>query len=192
MMARSIAERADVLPRLAEVFRGHGYDGATLALISGATGRGKGSLYNFFPGGKEQMAIEVLDSIDRWFVDNIYAPLRTSTDPAKGIVDMFVAVDDYFRSGQRVCLVGAVALGASRDLFDEKVKTYFAAWIDAVAAALPRLGDDRTTARQKAEQAVLEIQGALVLTRALDDIKVFARALADSRKRLMNIPGYVA
>ena len=45
----------------------------------------------------------------------------------------------------------------------------------------------RTAARQKAEQAVLEIQGALVLTRALDDINVFSRALADSRKRLMNI-----
>src|SRR5260370_7496366 len=140
MMARSIAERADALPQLAEVFRAHGYEGATLALISDATGLGKGSLYNFFPGGKEQMAMEVLDSIDRWFVDNIYKPLRTSTDPAKGISDMFAAVDDYFRSGQRVCLVGAVALGASRDLFDDKVKTYFAGWIDALSPPLRRPG----------------------------------------------------
>src|SRR5260370_32105063 len=133
------------------------------------------------------MAMEVLTSIDRWFADNIYTPLRTSTDPAKGIVDMFVAVDDYFRSGQRACLVGAVALGASRDLFDERVKTYFAGWIDALAAALRRLGDDRTTARQKAEQAVLEIQGALVLTTAPDDIKMFFRSLADSPKRMLTI-----
>ena len=81
--------------------------------------------------------MEVLTSIDRWFADNIYTPLRTSTDPAKGIADMFAAVDDYFRSGQRVCLVGAVAvLGASRDLFDDKVKTYFAGWIDAPAAGV--------------------------------------------------------
>jgi TetR/AcrR family transcriptional repressor of lmrAB and yxaGH operons len=186
-MARSIAERADVLPQLAEVFRAHGYEGATLGLISEATGLGKGSLYNFFPRGKEQMAMEVLTSIDRWFVENIYTPLRTSADPAKGIAEMFTAVDDYFLSGQRVCLVGAVALGASRDLFDEKVKTYFSGWIDALAAALRRLGDDRTVARQKAEQAVLEIQGALVLTRALGDVKVFSRALADSRKRVMSI-----
>jgi len=68
-----------------------------------------------------------------------------------------------------------------------RVERFDDGWIDALAAALRRLGDDRTTARQKAEQAVLEIQGALVLTRALDDIKVFSRALADSRKRLMNI-----
>ena len=185
-MVRSIAERADVLPQLAEVFRAHGYEGATLALISDATGLGKGSLYNFFPGGKEQMAMEVLDSIDRWFVDNIYKPLRTSTDPAKGISDMFAAVDDYFRSGQRVCLVGAVAVGAARDLFDDKGQNLFRR-LDrcAPAAALRRLGDDRTTARQKAEQAELDIQGELLLTRALDDINVFSRARADSRKRLM-------
>jgi TetR/AcrR family transcriptional regulator, lmrAB and yxaGH operons repressor len=184
-MARSIAERDDVLPQLAEVFRAHGYEGATLTLISEATGLGKGSLYNFFPGGKEQMAIEVLASIDRWFVDNIYTPLRTSVDPGRGIDDMFAAVDDYFRSGQRVCLVGVVALGAARDLFGDRIKTYFVGWIDALAMALRQLGDDRTAARRKAEQAVLEIQGALVLTRALDDTKVFSRALAESRRRLV-------
>ena len=185
-MARSVAERADVLPLLAEVFRAHGYEGATLSLISDATGLGKGSLYNFFPGGKEQMALEVLTSIDRWFVDNIYDPLRTSSDSAQGIADMFAAVDAYFRSGQRVCLVGVVALGASRDLFGDKVKTYFVGWIDALAAALRLLGDDRTVARHKAEQAVLDIQGALVLTRALDDVKVFSRALVASQRRLLD------
>src|SRR5258708_26088774 len=105
MVARSVAERADVLPRLAEVVRAHGYEGATLALISDATGLGKGSLYNFFPGGKEQMAMEVLTSIDRRFVDNIYKPLRTSTDPAKGIADIFAPVNDYFLSGPRVFFV---------------------------------------------------------------------------------------
>src|SRR5258706_11044367 len=143
MMARSIAERADVLPQLAEVFRAHGYEGATLALISDATGLGKGSLYNFFPGGKEQMAIEVLTSIDQWFVDNIYKPLRTSTDPAKGISDMFAAVDDYFPSGERGCLVGAVAPRASRSLFQHRGKTYLCGWVDSLATALRRPGAAR-------------------------------------------------
>jgi AcrR family transcriptional regulator len=176
--------RGDTLASLAEVFRAHGYEGATLALISEATGLGKGSLYNFFPGGKEQMANEVLASIDRWFVDKIYSPLRTASDPVQGIADMYAATDDYFRSGQRVCLVGVVALGASRDLFGEKVKVYFAGWVDALAASLRRYGDDKTAARRKAEHAVLEIQGALVLARAFDDAKVFSRALKESERRL--------
>jgi AcrR family transcriptional regulator len=191
-MAKADAARGDILASLAEVFRAHGYEGTTLALISDATGLGKGSLYNFFPGGKEQMADEVLASIDRWFVDKIYTPLRTAPDPVKGIAAMYAATDDYFRSGQRVCLVGVVALGASRDLFGEKVKDYFAGWVDALAAALRRSGDDKAEARRKSEHAVLEIQGALVLARAFDDTKVFSRALKESERRLIEkflIPG---
>jgi AcrR family transcriptional regulator len=184
-MAKTEDARGDILASLAEVFRAHGYEGATLALISEATGLGKGSLYNFFPGGKEQMAAEVLASIERWFVDNIYTPLRTSPDPAKGIAEMYAATDDYFRSGQRVCLVGVVALGASRDIFGAKVKTYFVGWVEALATALRRLGDDKGAARRKAEHAVLEIQGALVIARALGDPRVFSRALAESEKRLL-------
>ncbi|CAN5321103.1 TetR/AcrR family transcriptional regulator [soil metagenome] len=178
------AARENILAALSEVFRAYGYEGATLALISDATGLGKGSLYNFFPRGKEQMADEVLTSIERWFVDRIYTPLRNAPDPAKGIAAMYAATDAYFRSGQRVCLVGVVALGASRDIFGEKVKTYFIGWVDALAAALRRLGDDKAEARRKAEHAVLEIQGALVIARALDDPKVFSRALKESESRL--------
>lgn len=184
-MVTTGAARGDILASLAEVFRAHGYEGATLALISDATGLGKGSLYNFFAGGKEQMADEVLASIDRWFVDNIYKPLRTSPDPVQGIAQMYAATDAYFRSGQRVCLVGVVALGASRDIFAAKVKTYFVGWVDALAAALRRHGHDKGIARRKAEHAVLEIQGALVIARAFDDPKVFSRALRESERRLL-------
>jgi AcrR family transcriptional regulator len=184
-MAKAVTERAELLMQLAEVFRAHGYEGATLALISQATGLGKGSLYNYFPRGKEQMATEVLAAIDQWFVDHIYKPLRATSDPAKGIAEMFAAVDNYFRSGQRVCLVSVIALGASRDIFSEKVKIYFAGWVDALAAALRRLGDDKALARRKAEQAVLEIQGGLVLARAFDDPRVFSRAIDESERRLM-------
>jgi AcrR family transcriptional regulator len=183
-MVKVIAERADVIPLLAEVFRTHGYEGASLSLISQATGLGKGSLYNFFPGGKEEMAREVLAAVDGWFTTQIYTPLRRADDPDAAIAAMFAAVDAYFRAGGRVCLVGAMALDATRDLFAKAIRGYFAGWIDALAAALRRRGDGRADARRMAEQTVLEIQGALVLTRALDDRNVFARALAQSRQRL--------
>ena len=86
---------------LGEVFRAHGYEGATLALITQATGLGKGSLYHFFPGGKQQMAAEVLDEIDRWFEVNIFAPLRQTDAPEPAVAAMIRAVEDYFRSGHQ-------------------------------------------------------------------------------------------
>ena len=175
----------DLLSALGEVFRAHGYEGASLALISEATGLGKGSLYHFFPGGKEQMAAEVLASIDAWFVTEIYRPLRKASDPRRGIADMCGGIDAYFRSGRRVCLIGVVALGNARDLFAGRVKEYFVAWVEALAAALRKLGHSSTAARHLAEQAVLEIQGALVLARAVNDPKVFSRALMRSQERLL-------
>ena len=111
-MPRTIGERGDTIPALAEVFRTHGFDGASLSLIGAATGLGKGSLYNFFPGGKEEMAQAVLDEIDGWFRREVFTPLREAAEPRQGIRAMFQVVDRYFHSGRRVCLIGAFALGA--------------------------------------------------------------------------------
>ncbi|MGP9813395.1 TetR/AcrR family transcriptional regulator [Rhodopseudomonas sp. NSM] len=180
-----MTDRAALLPLLGEVFRAHGYEGASLALISQATGLGKGSLYHFFPGGKKQMADEVLAEIDGWFETNIFAPLRDTDDPHAAIAAMLAGVDDYFRSGARVCLVGVIALGHARDDFAAPVNDYFARWQDALATALRRAGLSAPLARKRAEDAVLTIQGALVLARARDDAKVFTRALAELKVRLL-------
>ena len=51
-----MTERAAAVPALAEAFREHGFEGASVTALCAATGLGKGSLYNFFPGGKEEMA----------------------------------------------------------------------------------------------------------------------------------------
>jgi AcrR family transcriptional regulator len=184
-MAKPVSDRAELLPLLGEVFRAHGYEGATLALITAATGLGKGSLYHFFPGGKQQMAAEVLAEIDRWFEVNIFAPLRASDDPDSAVAAMINNVDGYFRSGRRVCLVGVIALGASRDSFGAEVHDYFARWHDALAGVLKRSGLDTSAARRRSEDALLTIQGALVLARARDDVKIFGRAMAQLRARLL-------
>lgn len=181
---RKTTDRSATLPLLAEVFRSHGYDGASLALISAQTGLGKGSLYNFFPGGKEEMAAAVLADIDRWFKTNIFTPLRAGADPHGAIAETLAAVESYFHSGRRVCLVGALALGDSRDRFAAAVRNYFMAWTEALASALARTGLPAAAADAAAEDAVGIIQGALVLARALDSPAVFDRALERLRDRL--------
>jgi TetR/AcrR family transcriptional regulator, lmrAB and yxaGH operons repressor len=184
-MAKIVSERADLLPPIAEVFRSHGYEGATLALIGKATGLGKGSLYHFFPDGKAQMAAEVLAEIYHWFEANIFAALRKSNDPELAIAEMTAAIDRYFRSGHRVCLVGVIALGASRDIFAAQVQDYFSRWSEALAQTLRRAGFSASVARRRSADALLTIQGALVLARALDDVKVFGQAMVDMKARLL-------
>lgn len=183
-MARLVAERADLLPVLGECFREHGYEGASLARIGAATGLGKGSLYHFFPGGKEEMAAAVLAEIDAWFDAEVFAPLR-DWDTAAGIESMFGSCAAYFQSGRRVCLVGAFALSDTRDRFAAAVRAYFVRWIDALAAALSRNGQAEDEARRRAEAAVAGIQGAIVLARALDEPAVFDRAISGICRELL-------
>ena len=183
-MARTIAERSDVVPMLAEIFRTYGFEGASLARITEGTKLGKGSLYHFFPGGKEEMADAVLTEIDGWFQANVFTPLREGADGKGGSAAMFREVSRYFMAGQKVCLVGVFALGNERDRFAEKVKSYFAAWIAALDAALRREGKDPKTAAALAEETVVAIQGALVLARALDRPAVFTSTLRRLQSRL--------
>ncbi|MFC3380060.1 TetR/AcrR family transcriptional regulator [Rugamonas sp. CCM 8940] len=179
-----IAERSDVVPQLGEVFRTYGYEGASLARITEGTGLGKGSIYHFFPGGKEEMAQAVLDDIDVWFRDQVFLPLRQCGVAADGVAAMLAAVGRYFLSGQRVCLVGVFALGHERDRFAVRVRDYFDEWIATLAGALERGGQDAAVARDLAEEAVGAIQGALVLARAADQPALFMRALERLRGRL--------
>lgn len=183
-MPRIVNERADVLPALAEVFREHGFEAASLSLIGQHTGLGKGSLYHFFPGGKEEMAAAVLAEIDTWFKANIFRPLREESDPEAGIAQMLEAVMNYFQSGRRVCLVGAFALGDARDRFAQPIRAYFSTWKNSLADALIRAGRGADQAKDLAEESVSAVQGALVLARALNDPTAFARALARVKLRL--------
>lgn len=174
------------MPALAEAFREHGYDAASLAILSQATGLGKGSLYNFFPGGKAEMMAVVLADIDAWFCATIFAPLEQVRDPATAIRSMIEAVTTYFRSGGRVCLVGWIGLGSSGDAFASRVSDYFARWISALTHCLEAGTVAPSQARSLAEETVCGIQGAIILSRALGDEAAFGRIVGRHEERLLD------
>jgi AcrR family transcriptional regulator len=181
---RIAPDRDSLVAAVAEVFRKHGYEGASLSLISEETGLGKGSLYHLFPGGKEEMASAVIGHIDGWFEANVFVPLQDAHDPREGIERMLEATDRYFQSGRRVCLIGALALDDARNHFGKQISSYFGRWVRHLAEALGRAGHSQPEAVALAEETVAVIQGALTLARAFDDTAIFSRALRRARARL--------
>ncbi|WP_029013633.1 TetR/AcrR family transcriptional regulator [Niveispirillum irakense] len=182
-MARLVAERADAIPLLAEAFREFGFEGASISRLCKRTGLGKGSLYHFFPGGKEEMAAAVLESVQHWFAGTIFQPLET-LPPAEAVNGMIDAVADYFQSGRRICLVGAFALDGTRDRFAPALNGYFTQWHKALAIALQRAGLPPAEAESASLDTLVTIQGALVLSRALDSEQPFRAAMEQVRQRL--------
>ncbi|EKS29768.1 TetR/AcrR family transcriptional regulator [Afipia felis] len=181
-MARTVFEKSDAITRVAEVFRELGFEGASLYEITERTGLSKGSLYHFFPEGKEGMAAEILADVDRWFVREVFEPLERD-EPRDALARMWRTVDAYFRSGRRICLLGAFALDETRDRFAKPIRLYFKRWIEALDGALVRAGVDPAIARPLAEDVVGGIQGALTLARALKEDAMFARTLARLQQR---------
>ncbi len=176
-MARTVAERSDAVLALAGTFRRHGFEGASLSTIRAETGLGRGSLYYFFPGGKEEMAAAVLQEVGGWFEQSVYAPLRADRSAAAQLDEMFEQTARYFESRQLVCLFGAFALGQERERFARSIREYFADWIDALGSCLTRAGSERKAAQRLATDIVSGIQGALVLSRALQNPELFRESL---------------
>ena len=120
----------------------------------------------------------MLADINNWFETKMFAHLRDPRAPETAIAEMFAATEGYFRSGRRVCLVGAIAIADARDAFAAPVRSYFQRWIAALASALRRTGMGSEQAAECAESVVAGIQGAIVLSRAIDDPRAFSRVLA--------------
>jgi len=182
-MVRTVFEKADAIALVAEVFRELGYEGASMSEITARTKLSKGSLYHFFPGGKEEMAAEIMAHIDGWFVTEMFRPLEEE-EPSVAIARMWETTEGYFRSGRRICLIGAFALDDTRDRFPSVIQGYFQRWIDALAGSLIKAGLHDDDAKALAEDAVVAIQGALTLARALCDDTIFGRTLTRLKLRM--------
>lgn len=167
------------------LFRHHGYDGVSLAKIAEATGLGKASLYHHFPGGKAQMVEETLAYSGRWMVDNIVGPLQEDGKPLDRLQRMCDRISDLYEAGEQPCLLASLTTGGARDMFQDALKVRLQTLVDAIASVLTDAGLAPDLAQQRGEDAVMTIQGSLILSRGLDDPTPFQRAVAQLPARLL-------
>ncbi|MDJ0568299.1 MAG: TetR/AcrR family transcriptional regulator [Pleurocapsa sp. MO_192.B19] len=168
-----------IISKLIPVFRHYGYEGATVSRLSAATGLKKASLYHHFQGGKEQMAEAVLEYISNWIEENVFAPLQSNKLPRDRILAMTKGIDKFYESGQTPCLLAVMSLGEADNLFHQQLEQSLKQWLDTLAQIVEETGVEPQQARQRAEDAMITIQGALVLVRVTKDTKVFQRAIAN-------------
>ncbi len=176
MPARKIEEDY-LMDRLTEIFRLHGYEGASLSRIAEATGLKRASLYHRFPGGKEEMAEAVLKRADDWFVSHILAPLNEPGDPSPRVQEMAKRLSDFYGGGCHSCLLSSLSVGEEDVAIRKHIERSFEAWLDALIGVARQAGLSPTEAKDRAQDALVGIQGALILARATGEKKPFARVL---------------
>jgi TetR/AcrR family transcriptional regulator, lmrAB and yxaGH operons repressor len=169
----------DLLARLARVFSDVGYEGASLALLAKATGLQKASLYHRFPGGKKQMADEVLAKTDVWVDANILTPLRAPGNPVDRLAIVAANLDGFYQGGTRACLLNMLSSPRIEDgPFAPAIRAAFEALIAAFADLATETGASPEAARQRAERVVMLLHGSLVLARGTGSAAPFQAVLA--------------
>lgn len=184
-MPAPLISKEEVLERLTIAFRTGGYQGTSLKELSAAAGLPRASLYNYFPGGKEDMARAVLDHVAGWFTAHVVMPLRRDGDPAERLDGMVKQIARFYERGRRSCLTELFGVGDAQPRFQASLRAATMGWEDAIATVLRAAGFDSDTARTRAEGALIRIQGALVIARAKDEPQVFMRTLRALRDDLL-------
>lgn len=189
-MSKPAASKDKIVNRLTALFRSHGYEGASLSLISNATGLGRSSLYYHFPNGKEDMAEAALAEVADFFREHVVGPLL-ETGPARDRIVRFTkGLDKFYSGGQVSCLVNVFNLGDSKDKFQPELAKRMRRLIGVLKDTLVQAGLPAATAAARAEDAVISIHGALVVGRALGGTETFRRVLAELPNRLLApVPG---
>jgi TetR/AcrR family transcriptional repressor of lmrAB and yxaGH operons len=184
-MPPALLSREQVVERLMRAIRRFGYDGASLAELSKATGLGKSSLYHYFPAGKDDMVRAVLDHLESQLQETLFVPLRTPGPVVARLERMVGTLDEFYRGGREACVLGNLVLGTSRTRFRRQLASIFDQWIEALATALVEGGISAPVARERAEDAVVRIEGALILAGAMNDMTFFGRGLNELPSSLL-------
>ena len=177
-----------LLELLTEVFRAHGYEGASLTRISEATGLQRPSLYHRFPGGKEDMAAAVLAAADAQFARAVLDPLQGSGAPATRIRAMAAGLREFYAEGKASCLFDTLSLSGAPEKLRRRIRRSLASLREALRDIAKEAGLSPAASQRRADEALVAIQGALVVARAGGDRSAFARVLQDLPKRLTTAP----
>jgi AcrR family transcriptional regulator len=141
-----------------------GYDGTGIKQISQEARATLGSLYHFFPGGKQELAVEAIRHGDQEFAEFLAEALAGEDDPATAIeTAAHTLARDLHRSDWiDGCPVTATALGASGRQPDiqHAAAEAFARWRGLVAAKLRGAGFAEEVARDLAHTVISTREGA--------------------------------
>lgn len=177
MPARKISD-AELTEALLQVFREYGYEGATLSRLCAATGLERASLYHRFAGGKQQMALAVLDHVGDVFRTQVLAPVATPGPARDRAAAVAERLSGFYGGGQRNCVLDTLSLADGGAEVAAKVAELYRAWQDAYAALARSAGFAPEEASVRAGKAIEAIHGALVRARATGDRAPFAAAAA--------------
>jgi AcrR family transcriptional regulator len=152
-----------------ELFRRQGYNGTSLSQISEAAEATIGSIYHFFPGGKEALAVAVIETTGAVYRELFESIAAQAEDPVTAYVDFFAGAAEVLEESDFVdpCPIGGIAreVANTSDALRQAAARAFGSWIDAARNHLSGAGIPDEAAGELAAVFVATVEGMSVLSR---------------------------
>ncbi|MEM9033660.1 MAG: TetR/AcrR family transcriptional regulator [Actinomycetota bacterium] len=152
-----------------ELFRRQGYHATSLKEISVASGATIGSIYHFFPGGKEALGVAVVETTGAIYRELFETLVAEFDDPATSYRQFCLGAAAVLVESEWLdpCPIGGVARETANT--SEPLRAASAAafdsWVEAANAHLQGVGVAPDRARSLATMFVATIEGTFVLSR---------------------------
>lgn len=174
IMARQKVDKDFIIRKAYQVFREKGYSYTSMADIGQACGLQKGSVYYYFPS-KEELMLQVLIMDHENMKKNLSSLAYSQQVPYKQrLRRMLQAIEDCYFDAPGGCLMANIGLESAQTVpaFTKVIKRFFEDWI-ATFAYIFESQYEKAKAQLMAEQAVQEIEGAVMLSVLFQDKRYF-------------------
>jgi AcrR family transcriptional regulator len=168
----------ELADRALDVFRNYGYEGSSMSRLAESAGLEKASFYYRYPGGKKDIALGVASRAGAWFAENVVEPLNGEGSPQQRVHRVARRLRKFYADGSRPCILDTLSLRGSPPELQAALAGALQAWVDAFASIAMESGFRRTQAARRAQQAIINIEGSLVLSRVSSNPAIFLRTLA--------------
>jgi AcrR family transcriptional regulator len=163
--------RERILDTTAELFRRYGYTGTGLKQIVAEANAPFGSIYHFFPGGKQHLGEAVIRRSGEMYRELFEVIFDASPDPVTGMRNFFLGAAETLRVTDYAdaCPIETVALevASSNEPLRQATADVFESWIATGTDRLVKGGITGTRARRLTIAAIAALEGAFVLSRAM-------------------------
>ena len=173
--------RDHIIEVASRLFEAQGYHGTGINQIVAESGAPKGSLYYYFPGGKEEIAAEAIHRAGRFVVEHIEQDLVVQGDPVKSfrrfiriVARQVEAV--YYRAGGPLTTVALES--ATSERLNQACREVYQQILDAFQSKLVEGGYSQKRAARLAVLIASALEGGVVLSRTQRSTKPL-RQIAD-------------
>ena len=161
----------------AELFRLNGYNGTAVKQIVESAKAPFGSMYHFFPNGKEELGVTTIHWSGAIYGELIGLFFEPGDDPVASTRRFFEAAADTVRDTDYVdaCPIATVALEVASTSEPLRIATadVFETWLVALDDYFVRSGLTKAKARTLSVSLFCLLEGAFILARATrDDVAV--------------------